>query len=280
MAFAGGIKIFETNKALYKDGASVTVSTGSASKNYMLDRNPFTVWRSVGSNDSTTETITITLPSLMYIDRLALIGHNFKDFDIQWQTFIVGTWNDFTSVVGLDGSLGSINHTTYDKSVAYYEFDSVQTQSIRIRADKTQIVDAEKYLNSVIVTTIIGTMSGFPIVQPLARRNSKVQDMLSGRKSVSKSIETFSCAIDFAGYPTAYTADLQLMYTLTDRDEPFQVWVCGGNFGSPYFGHTLRGFRLQDFITMHVTADPEQSYQNNIYIGPIEASFVLEEVTV
>ena len=57
MAITGGIKFFNENKI--RNGNAVG-SSGTASAKYSLDLDVDTYWRSVGSNDSTTETLTVT----------------------------------------------------------------------------------------------------------------------------------------------------------------------------------------------------------------------------
>ena len=82
MTINGSIKIFELSKALWKNGDTVAVSSGSGSANNLIDFNKATRWESIGSDDTTAETITITFDTAIEIDRLFLLNHNFKSYTI------------------------------------------------------------------------------------------------------------------------------------------------------------------------------------------------------
>jgi len=277
MAITGGIKFFQKSKSLGSDGTTIVAGTGNASSPYAIDRNPFTVWRSVGSDDMTTETITVTLPAPVSISRLFLIGHNFKDFNVQYDS---AGFTHFASVVGLDGSKSNITETAFADSTAYYEFTPVTTDEIRIQVLKSQVVDAQKYLNQIILTNELGTLSGFPVISEVVfSRSQRVSDMTSGRKNVQKSIETFGFSMDLQPYPSSYTADLNLLFSLVSMEDPFLTWLCGGRRGSTYFGHTLPGFRIGDVFPMQLVSEVASNYMGNLYKGPVESSFTFYEVT-
>jgi hypothetical protein len=104
MPITGGIKFFDENPALYDNGGGVSASSGQVVANNCIDKLRSTFWTSVGSNDTTAETLTISFGSST-ISRLLLLDHNWKDFTAKY-------WNgsafaDFTSVIGLDGSVPS-----------------------------------------------------------------------------------------------------------------------------------------------------------------------------
>lgn len=274
----GGIKFFEPNLALARDGATAVASTGTLTDENPLDRNPLTVWRSVGSDDMTTETWTITFAADVTFNRLFLLNHNFKEFDIQYDD---SGWTDFANVVSLDDATPGtgIAETDWDKSVSYYEFDTVTTDQVRIRIDTTQTADAEKFLAEFVATLELGTLSGYPKVSPVrVSRNARVATLLTGRSRVRKSIQTFAVNLDLDPYPAAYGTDLDLLMSLTDRDDDFLVWLCGGRYGSTYFTTTLRGFRLADLLLMQIGEDIENEYNGNIYVGPVRTGFSLIEV--
>lgn len=278
MAISGGIKYFNQSQCLSKDGASIVSSSGLGSAEYCLDRNSDTYWLSVGSDDLTTETLTITFPESVPITRILILDHNFKDYNIMYD--VAGTWTHFSSVVGLDGSLANITETAFADTTAYYEFASVTTQSIRIEILKTQVANDQKYCSQVIATTEIGTFVGFPEVREVSSdRNARISQTSSGRYIVQKSTETFGTSINFKSYPrsSTYSVDIDLVMTLQDREEPFLVWLCGGRRGSTYFGYTLRGFRLEDCLLMQITKELKLSYTGGVYVNGLNTSLVLEE---
>ena len=66
----GAVKFFNVNYALFKSGGVATASSNDDAVKYILDVSRYTQWESIGSNDITTETVTITLPSSKLVDRL------------------------------------------------------------------------------------------------------------------------------------------------------------------------------------------------------------------
>lgn len=279
MPITGGIKFFQESKNLFEDGASATATSGIAGVNFALDKNPLTKWRSVGSSDSTTETLEITLSEESAIDRILLLDHNWKSFTVKYDS--AGVFTDFTNVVGIDGSLGGgISESSFSDDTAYYEFDSVTTSKIQITATTTQTADEEKFLSQVISTAELGTLQGFPLIRGINNsRNLRKRRVLSGRVSNQKSEETIRFTIDFKNYGTTsdFTPDLDLAYTLFDREDNFLVWLCGGRRGTSNFRYTLRGFRLKDVYEMQVNNELSISYRDNVYVNPVNIRIPLAE---
>ena len=276
MPITGGVKFFDRSNCLAMDGTTAVASTGNASGLRALDRNPVTYWRTVGSNDATTETFEVTFTEAKTINRVFLVDHNFKDFMVQYD--VAGVWTDFTSVVGVDGALTGIQQTGYSKDTSYYEVAQVSTNKVLLTITTTQGVDAEKYLNQLIVTSELGTLVGYPgIAGSEFSKNLRVQKMLSGRALIMKSDEFFQMDLRFQDYPSSLSADIDLMFSLHDRDDNFLVWPCGGRYGSAYFRKTLRGFRLRDVMAMQVDSSIKPSYSKNIYTGQVNFTVSLSE---
>lgn len=276
MAVSGGIKFFDKNLADSLTGATATATSGDSSAPFILDKNFYTFYRSVGSDDTITETLVITLAEAKTFNRLFLINHNFKDFDIK---YLDGTFVDFANVIGVNGDTpGTIVETAYAADTSYYEFDSVTTNQIQIECLKTQVVDAQKFLNSFVVTNELGTLEGFPIIKDATKdKNSRKSELLNGRMFITKSLEVMRFTIDFKNYPPGLEDDLNLVYDLFDRDDSFFVWLCGGRNGDPFFKYQLRGFRLRDLIQVQVTNVFKDKYKNNLYNSMVSVRLKIEE---
>lgn len=273
---SGGIKFFQRSKCLLEDGASIVASSGDASADRCLDRNPVSYYRSVGSTDMTNETLEITFDSMKTFSRILLLDHNFKEFSVKYD--VAGVWTDFANVVDLDGSQATISETVYSKDTAYYEFDSVTTGKILISVLKTQVVDAEKYLNQVIVTNEIGTLQGYPQIRNIGLdRNIRNEKMLSGRVLSMKSDEFFKVGLDFKDYPASLSDDIDLIFSLHDIEEPFLIWLCGGKYGSNYFRKQARGYRLRDVIAVQLIAPLAPIYSDNVYVNSLNFSASFQE---
>lgn len=274
MSITGGIKFFNKNKSLYKDNTAITASSNDASAKYMLDNNKYTQWESVGSNDLTTETIVITMSSARDIDRIFLIGINWKEFNVKY-------WNgsayvNFANVTSIIGSPTGISETAYALSTAYYEFDSVNTTEFQIQIVKTQTADQEKEIIRFIATEEIGTFLGYPNVNQFQHnKNLRKEDVLSGKNIIQKSYETTSMRINFNNYP--YQDDIDILAILHDSIDPFLVWPCGGRYGTTYFKIEQRGWRLEDVFNMQTSKTLLSNYEKNIYINGVDTSISLDE---
>lgn len=273
---SGGIKFFDRSKCLFEDGTSITASSGDAAADRCLDRNPLSVWRSVGSNDMTQETLEVVLTEAQAINRLFLIDHNFKAFNVQWYDGV--TYQPFTNVVGLGGALSGIVETVYARDTAYYEFDSVTTTRLRVQIDTTQVVDAQKYLSQIIATTELGTLTGHPQIKaPQLSRNLRTEKMLSGRSLTFKSDETFSVGLDFKSYPASLSADIDLIFSMADREDTFLIWMCGGRFGSQYFKKQMRGYRLRDVVAVQLVDVLKPVYSDNVFQNTVNFAAAFQE---
>jgi hypothetical protein len=267
MAITGGIKFFYQKKI--KDGTPVG-STGTASAKFALDLDVDTFWRTVGSNDSTTETLTITFDSLS-LTRILLLDTNFKAFTIKYWSG--GAYVHFANVLTIGGvSKTNITETALAENSTYYEFDSVTTTKLQIEITTTQTTNAEKYLSQFVSSTEIGTFVGHPIVSSITLdRNSRAKKTLSGRYSVQKSIQTQTVDIKFQNYPSGdiYNVDIDLALSLFESEDPFLIYLCGGRYESKHFKKAIPGFRLKDVIQVQVLKAYKINYLKNIYINPI-----------
>ena len=273
-AITGGVKFFSRNKAIFGDGATASASTNDESAKFMLAISRFVRWESLASNDLTTETIVITLPAATTIGVIFIASHNLKDFDIKYNAA-----QDFTNVSGIDGDLvGGIVETAFVDDTAYYTFDPVSVTSITITANKTQIVDAQKFITFFMATTELGTLAGFPRIQKVRHsRNIKSTKVLSGKGVIQKSHETTSFEMRFKTHPIQ--ADITLLETLYDREESFLVWLCGGRRGTDFFTIEQKGWRLRDVYNMQSTKALGADYEKSIYQNGVNSRMSLIEVT-
>ena len=271
MTISGGIKFLEKSSSLFKDGSTIVASSADGAADNILSMNRELRWDSVGSNDATTETLTITLPSAT-IDRIFIVSHNLKDFSI---TYGAGS-NSFTNVVGVDGSKSGIVETTFAENTSYYEFDAVTTTQINILANTTQVANAEKFITIFISTEELGTFVGFPQVSPDINSNAKRVRVQSGKFITQKNFETFGATI--ASEHTEQT-DIDLMNTVYERQNPFLIWLCGGKFGTSNFSVDFKNWRLQDVYQVQTFGNMRTSFRSNIYLSsPITNIRVAEEV--
>lgn len=279
MAITGGIKFFDQNFADSKTDAFFdSISSGAPSAPFIRDRNPYTYWRSVGSNDGIIEYIEIKFPAPITYNRVFFIDHNAAIIKLQRIPSA-----PYTNVIGVNGISIPTDSSGFIESgitipTSYYEFDPVTDSEIRLQLRTTQIPNQEKYLNSFVIGNELGTLQGYPIVRD-ATKDKKLRKsiLLNGRSFVTKSLEVFRTLLDFKNYPPGLDADLDLTYSLFDRDNPFYVWLCGGRTGDPYFKYQLRGFRLEDLHLVQTVNIFKDKYRKNIYSSMVDLKLQLEE---
>ena len=271
MSITGGLKVFKRSKCLLNDGATITASSGDASGDFIIDRNPITYWRSVGSTDAATETVEVILTSAQTIDRIFLLDHNFKSFNIKYD--LAGVYTHFANVTSLDGAMANITETAYARDTSYYEFTPVTTTKLQISVTTTQVVDAQKYCSQIIATEEMGTLLGYPQIKGVElNRELRSEKMLSGRTLTLKSDEIFKFSLDFKDYPNSMGADLDLMFRIHDAETSVLTWICGGRFGSDYFRYQMRGYRLRDVYPVQMTSAPKPIYSDNVYVNGLNMS--------
>jgi len=265
MTISGGIKFFSRSSALFTDGTTATASTGSGVNN-ILTNNQRVYWQSSGSDDLTTETITVTYNTTVTIDRIFLNRHNFKQFTIKYDSSSV--WTDFTSAVGIDGATasGNISETAFSEETAYYEVSSVSTTGIQITATKTQTTDAEKILYNLFTSAELGTLEYPPQITPLPfTRNPRASTNLGGLANIQKGFETVALSFEFSSHPSQ--SDMDLLTTLHDRDKSFLVWLCGGKRSTTDFRYQVKGYRLRDIFNMQTPGPISPYFPGSIYVN-------------
>lgn len=256
-----GIKFFEKNKALFADGSTCVASTNTDDDDLILGVNKYFRWTSIGSDDVTPETLTITLPAAVQISRIFLINHNFKNFTIKYDN---GSPTDFTGVTGLDNySDSKIEETAFERNTAYYAFTPVTTDTIIITANTTQVVDAQKYLTQFVTTEELGTLTGYPDMKGITLdRNDQRAEAISGRMHIQKGYETAKFQLSLKTYPLQ--SDIDILDDLHDMEDSFLAWLCGAD--PDQFTLEQRGFRLEDLYQMKIDKAMKNSFDKNVYV--------------
>lgn len=274
MSITGGIKFFYKAMNLYKDGAVGTASTNSAAAKYVLSHDNYTQWESIGSNDTISEYIYVQLPATKTITRMFLTEMNFKDFEVHY--WDGAAYQSFTNVIGENGNAYTgVKATTYAFESAYFEFDSVSTDRLRITATKTQVANQEKYLCKFLVSSEIGTMQGFPRIDNRSDRNEIKTKTIGGKFLISKSFNISQIKVNFKTHP--YQADINLIETLYDSEDPFLVFPCGGRHGTQYFKIEQKTWKLGDVFNMKLSGDMDHKFEKGVYLLGVNKDVTFEE---
>ncbi len=266
-------KFFEPNLAI-DNTSGITASSGTSSEDNIIDPDQTVVWQSVGSDDMTTETITITFSTAITLDRLFFLNINWKEFQVKYNTS-----NDFSNVKDLDTSGGSaIDVTNYDKDMAYFEFTEVSSVSnIVITVDTTQVADAQKYLGYFIPTVEIGTFSNSAQGKIFFTfdNNQKRAKAINQKFFIQKQQRTARATAIVNN--TFVQADYDLIYNLSTRINPFLLWACGGLPDSS-FAIRPEGYGLRNVYKMQVNNDFKPAFTVDLYSASISDNLTFLEV--
>lgn len=264
MAITGAYKFF-TKSYLDIDFESVSITATSNAPfiTKIQDRKPYTRWISSGTDDTTTEEIIVDFGVERTIDRLHLIDHNWKEFNIQYWNGSIYT--DFST---------AISETVNADKTTYFEFNSVDTQLIRLQAIKSQVVDAEKYLYQLLATAELGTFVGYPTFTPNFQVKRASKELVSGRKKYSNFDQAAFFTLTFNRYPPAN--DHSILLSLFENRQEFYFWPCGGD--ETQFRFALNGTRLEDIYLCVIDGQYSPWFDNNVYNLSPNASVRLTEV--
>lgn len=261
-----GIKFMELSYAdVSYTSVILTVSSGSTLKDRMRDRRYSTRWVSSGSDDTTTETIEIDFGVERTIDYIQLLNFNWKEFTIKYD--VAGTPTDFSTAI-------SETVNAVGTSKIYNNFNSVSTQIIYITVAKTIVADAEKYIGEIILSNVLGSLNGFPMIKPIVSKNKIVKNMLRGKKKIVDKDETIGYALTFKTYPE--NDDMILMESLWDRRNPFYILASGNSEAD--FTYLRRGYRNQDVRLVACNKEYSPTYYKNLYFSGVDFAFELLEV--
>lgn len=270
----GAVKFFDKNFALFRDGATATATSNEDSVNLLLDISRYTQWESIGSNDITTEKVIITFNSPKTMDTLFLVDMNLKNFEVKYDNG--GVFEDFTNVFSVNNeSKSSVSETDYNRDTAFYQFDEITTSSIEITMNTTQTANEDKFITQVIASKEIGTLQGFPRVQPESNRNETRAKALSRRLLIQKTYETNRIRMNFKTHP--FQNDLDIIENLFDREEPFLVYPCGGRTGSPYFKVEQKNWLLRDVYNVQLMGKLKNEFEKGVYSLGFNKTIMMEE---
>lgn len=266
------IIFFEKNKIdLEQQSVSITVTDSIASNNgqefvnFMRNRNNYSAWMTTDSEDAALTQLDIDLGDLRDITDILLIGHNFKDYTIQYKQGL-GSYLDFPTPINVSGST---------ESSSLHNFNQVQATDIKIIISGTQVPDAEKILKQLIITDRIGQLKGWPVVKsPIVSTNKIKSKMLSGKTNIVESLEAFSCTLDVRHW--SIQEDVSIVEDIYFRREGVLMWI---NANAPeQFKLDLRGYRKEDIFLVRPQDEFRPELVRGIYDNGLKIAMKLVEV--
>ena len=228
-------RFFKKNWADFERSyVSATASNTPDLAEQVLARSNKTGWATNGSSDAENTTLTINMGDFVTFDSILLIGHNWKNFKLEYLAADGVTWTAFASPIA---------PTTCTDTVSFFQPGSTSSDQVRATIYGTQVVDAEKILNQFIITTQIGYFSYNPLLSGVTLgRALQEQKVLSGKSNILQNVGKFSTRLRMNAW--AASADLTIIETLFNTPEGFLYWPCGCDVTQ--FSSVRQGYRLQD----------------------------------
>lgn len=239
------VKFYYKNKL--NDSTTFTfTSISSASSSYLYDRQRSSKAISVGSNDATNEDIVMDFGGSVTIDSILVDNHNIKSGSVQY-------WDGAAYTNFSTPATWSANVDT----TSFFEFNSVSTSKIRLRATTTMVVNAQKYVGEIAVLESIGSPHADPASLTFTfSEDSRVHRLANGGTvyvlfGSKAAIELF--------FSDATVADIALFETLKYLGNPFYVYLCGGD-------QTLTdvGFRPRDLFLVNFIGEFSPKLKSNV----------------
>jgi len=237
---------------------AVATNTGQTIVDYVRNRSNNSAWLTTGSNDSADTELENS-----DITDIILIEHNWDAYTIQYWTG--SAYADFST---------AINESSITTDTNHYNFDSVNTNKIKIIIDSTQVADADKRLSQLIVTDRFGQLTAFPeIKKPTVSLNKKRTKMLSGKSFITESTGYFACDLDVK--VLSADADLTIIENIYFARQGILVWICAGD--QSQFSSVRIGYRLKDLYLMRPSNEWQPEWYKGLYKSGMKIKMKLVE---
>lgn len=261
------IMFFKKNFADYSDSqVAVTASQSSTYAPFVQRRSNSLGWMTTGSVDSDNTTLTCDFVNLKTIDNIILIGHNFKNYTIKY--WDGAAYQNFST---------SINVTNSTATTSRHSFTAQATTKIQVTITGTQVANADKRLNQLIATQLIGQLTGWPqITNPTMNLNKRLNTMLSGKLNIGTNVGGFYCDLKVTNWSSG--ADLTIVETLYNSGNGFLVWLCGGDENQ--FSSVRIPYRLRDLFLMKCQNNHGPEWVQGLYKTGQKITISLAEVTI
>lgn len=268
------IRFFQKNIIdLSQDSVTMTVTdlvadnSGQEIIDFVRNRNNSSAWLTTESTDAANTQILAQFGVGRDVSSILLVKHNWKAFTIQYWNELTSTWTSFSTPIA---------ETVNTDETTHFQFDTVETNQIRIIITGTQVADEDKELYQLIVTADIGAgqLAGWPVIKnPTHDTNKRKTKMLSGKVHVVESVGSFMCSLEVSNWKSV--ADVSLIEDIFFRREGVLLWLCGGD--ESQFAVPSRGYRLEDLYYVRPTNSFEPELVKGIYSSGQKIRMDLQE---
>lgn len=238
----GNIKFFDKNKITQNAAISLPANTVGDST-ILWDRDFKKTIKSVGYNsDASNFDIVVDFGIATTFNRIYLAGTNAISGSVAY-------W-DGTQYL----SLATITTNT---GVLYFETNSTTTTKIRVRLTATLVANSEKTISELIITTELGMLEKNPSANELTYvAEDKILRLSNGKQSVVRFGISFKGKLELKN---ASQNDMNLIFSLYNRVDPFYIWLCGGIDRQNTF------YKLSDLYFVNIIGELVPKLKGNLF---------------
>lgn len=243
---------------------TVATDNGQDIVNFMRNRNLTSSWLTTDSTDAAGTIVEAIIADSATVTDIFIIGHNFKDFDVQYWDGVA--WVNFESVTNNTSDFYHFSHAS-----------SVITIKVRVVVNSTIIADSDKKITRLVITDKIesGQFISWPEIQKPTQGNIRKDSvMLSGKHFISGTQGSFSVKLKWKGITDQ--ADVDIIEKMFLSRKAFMIWLSGGS--EEQFRFKLTGYRKQDLYIVKPSKNYINEYYKGIYSLMLPQSIDLVEV--
>lgn len=230
----------------------VASNTGINFVDNLRNRNNFSGWSTTDSTDAGVTTMTVFLGDEVEINRIFLVLQNFKDYTVKHRLG-GGAFSDFSTPIA---------ETTNTGATKLHTFNNVTVDEIQIIINKTFVLDDDKRMTQLILTSEIGQLvTQMKIERVRLTKNRKFKRSLSGKGRVSRSIGGF--AFNMQKTNIINQADIDLIQEFYSSFNGFIVWLSASD--TTQFRVQTEPYRLQDIFLVQLANEYEPDWNEGHY---------------
>jgi hypothetical protein len=189
---------------------SIVVNSNTDAVSYLFDRDTRFQYISSGYTGVTVATLRINFDETMTVSRLALMGHNLKDFVIYYNGATANTFN-----MSSGAATTSSNFSTNSETSQYFRFNAVACTSVSIDMRGTMVAAAERFIGYLAISD-----THIVFDRPPSAKNYKV---LKDPKDVVHTLSDGGTRIQ--NISDKWTASLKYSYLSTSvRNSLYSIW--------------------------------------------------------
>ncbi|MCP4178083.1 MAG: hypothetical protein GY756_09975 [bacterium] len=250
MSFTGLITFFDRNK-INKNSTFDFTTVDEDTAFLLYDNKNSPQLSSVGSADGVTEVLKVELDATREIDTIAVLNHNFKTGQLLYSLDDI-TYSPFPTPIAWVNNTDTNNVYSFSAfSVAYLALSITHT-----------IDTGQKKVGEFRALTSLGSVESNPIGDgggnPSFEQKANTLSTADGGKLKILFGQKFNAKLKFR---LASENDYTLFYSLSQRNDPFYVYPCGGVDNSPI------GYRIEDMYLVNYLNSFKYKLRNGLFSG-------------